>query len=823
MIENLTDGALEVFEGIISKSFIHDEEDIENSPAFSELLANEKIIIKEASKDVYTQIINKINDGEYQCVERPASFNDDDSGKDDDLSLLINEQIYSISYRSSFDDIRSDHVHHVDIKGKFPNSVFTIAEAIAASIPGETIYIHPGTYCESLVIDKSLELKQYTENGDHIDYDACVIKAREGGCILQKANCSKIVGIKLICSTPGDTYCARCDYGRLELESCNLIANCAGCVRSEPKAQIYASKCRFESDKHPATSLTAESRSIFDSCIFCKPNNDDNSIVVDAEATCIVSECKEIRGTIVFRSRSKGMIKNSEIKPEKGPGIIIHDDALPLIKDSHIINCQTSGIILEAGSKAVINNSIIEKNNDFGILARASRGFLITNSTVAENTKGGIRIAQGASGKIINSKIEKNHGSGGVIIEICTKSQLEIRHCNIQNNDENGIFIKDPKPTNGIELSILDSSINGNQHGIACSVFAKVKMCNSKIFQNHNCGVFFKYGDIYMTNCYIHNNEANQIRMVGQSRYRVSGSNLESSDSQAALYISESAEGEFKNSNFKDNKKVAVAIRGDSKINLTNCSFQSNYTGIFSEERSYVECTKTKIINNFIAILSKGNSKICFNDSLIEKGNLGIEASYNSSIIVRNSTFITIPERAMFFEGKDVSASIIESKFAACGQTSIHCKNGTQKDKIKFDKCLFEGLDSQALTSSSNKTMTRPVQYCFQVTQNSGLQIYNSIIKDFQLCGIEITDNSELEMSKTKIFQCGRTCVMLERNAKAKIESNNFGPNHMYGIILKGNSSATIKNNLYGMMRNDFIEANDTSKVEESDNIKACE
>ncbi|KAH0796473.1 cell surface protein [Histomonas meleagridis] len=193
------------FDSIIQETFVQEEDDeLIGVPKYSELISKSLkmgAVYNNYDQVSTQQIITKVSGGEYQCTVRPSKFVVTNEEEDDtNLMASINEQIYSISYRSTFEEIRSEKVRHVDCTGEFPDSVKTISEAISLSMPGESIILHRGVYKESIILDRSLEIRSFEERSNPQD---TVIEAVIFDCVILKANCCRIVGITLTCNTPG--------------------------------------------------------------------------------------------------------------------------------------------------------------------------------------------------------------------------------------------------------------------------------------------------------------------------------------------------------------------------------------------------------------------------------------------------------------------------------------------------------------------------------------------------------------------------------------------------------------------------------------------
>lgn len=122
----------------------------------------------------------------------------------------------------------------------------SLADAVRDALPNETIVIRAGTYTESIVIDKSLEIRGEGSR------DEIVFVASESAAFEIK-NDSALTLTNVSISAEGDELNAiELISGQLELKSCKLSSNSYDCLKAHDGSTFLANGCRFESHKHPA-------------------------------------------------------------------------------------------------------------------------------------------------------------------------------------------------------------------------------------------------------------------------------------------------------------------------------------------------------------------------------------------------------------------------------------------------------------------------------------------------------------------------------------------------------------------------------------------
>jgi len=101
----------------------------------------------------------------------------------------------------------------------------TLAEALEAAKPGDSILVRPGVYQEGIIIDKRVEII-----GDG-DLGKVVIEAADKNAVLFNANQGRIVNLALR-QIGGKGVCCGINIlqGRLELEGCDISSQSGACV-----------------------------------------------------------------------------------------------------------------------------------------------------------------------------------------------------------------------------------------------------------------------------------------------------------------------------------------------------------------------------------------------------------------------------------------------------------------------------------------------------------------------------------------------------------------------------------------------------------------
>lgn len=778
-----------VFDSINSINLNKNDGELASAPMYQEIVTKyAESETKKYDDSVINDILYKIDLDEYKCKSRSLQVSEISDSNNESL----NEHYYSISYSSNFDGIRTDKCHYVDVFGKEENSVKTIAEALNMSLSGDTILLYPGTYNESLILNKSVEIKSVKPENK----GTTIINSGISDAFNVNANGCRISDLTLNCKAAGDSYCIRVSSGVVELENCNVHSDCAGCIRTEESTKINARKCNFTSRNYAWTSLSPNSTTLFDNCTFTSESSSSpKTLVVDQDATCLIIECN-INGSITFKQNSKGMVRKSIIQSEKGSnaiqnGIVVQNNASPLIKDSDISGFKAFGILLLSGSKTIVAGSTIHDNEGIGISSRGSEDFVLMNNTV-KNNKLGVWITQGSDGTMIKNDITEN--STGILID--NNSKLTLRKSKIYKNLNFGMEIKsDPTVDNPTNVTVIDSEIyeNGNI-GISCVGGYDVTLNRTRIFNNTRFGFCCDgCGKGSINDSYITKNDGDsQIRTSGNSSLEINGTH------------------------FSDSNTKVIVLSKQSQVIITNCKFQGNKEPIIAAEQSRLE-----IVNSIF-------------DENPNKCVVGLNSSTN---IIRNSTFKNNKESYMgngnstveidycnFYSNKTDQSFPAHSIYLQ-EAAKAHLNNSTF-DKLLFCiKVLGEGVQ---LNIENSKFLSGPPNYCAQGTSHiiidkartlmikkcefigkinddyseSGISINSRLqeviieeteFKTLPKYGINLINTTNVSISKCNFVDCFRAAACLYESQNIVIAYCNVGNEiPLYGYILDKNSKGMI-------------------------------
>lgn len=777
---------------IKNDEYVKVDREIVGTDTFAKLnstMKPETLYTYETSKDECERILERLENGLYTCVERPNLGNADDKS----LSSQINQTRYSVSYSAVFQQNNLGEIFIVCqnkerekeilelLKSKSNtnenenlftkvNSYTTIQKAVENASPGQPIIVDDGIYHESIIIDKSVEIKalNVTEKKEEKKVE---ILADTGDCFTLQANSARLEGLKINCNTPGDTFCTKAITGILEIENCQLISSSAACFRADEKARLTIKDCELYSVNSTA-SLMPESRAVIMDCRFTQPKIEKQSqheaIVVNSQATCILIDCT-INSMINFEKNSYGMLLRCHISTQgdfikgDGNGVYVHEGAEPLIQDCEIFNCIESGIRLDPKSKGVINHCNIYNNYMFGFLSIASEQFLITDSHIHDNMNCGVRTVDGAKGDIVNTKFISNNKNAILVENGC---DITMKHCEILDHittATGAIYLKEPqeKTKRITKFSLIDSICKGNITGINISSNTDAYIIKSQIRFNNYVGIIVEgNGKV----------EFNESKVCENGRFQLTchnpSANKNSAGKNSGPPAPSSARISAKDTTFGPYPKNCIHLSGKSISNFSdNCNFN----------------------NNFLKFLNSAKNMYQFDIDLSRKK---IETIENDIKVSGETPELTKKrkENEMIIAGCQKNISLIDNELVQYNKENISINKRKRqlkmyKDFIKISPSIV--IEGDARCTISKSEFKSNISF-IDAKGSSFTNITNTKFSDDSLLSIRISENASLDMKDSQ-FSFASIGVVLDGKVKASISRTLFNNSYGYSINAQKN------------------------------------
>jgi hypothetical protein len=289
----------------------------------------------------------------------------------------------------------------------------SIADAIARAGAGATIAIRPGTYDESLALERAVHLVPA------VPESAPLIAPNKGPCLVTTGAGGSISGLRFAGARPADPAAAPAPClvllsSGLRLEG-NRIAGGAGpaiVVRDGGAPAISGNA--IESGDGPGIVVAAGAA----------PQITKNSITGVARSALIVrgGAAPEIidntianSGGLVFAEGAGGTLRGNRISASTSSGIEIASGAAPSVVDNTIEQAGGAGVfVYDHGGGRLERNAIIGSRLS-GVVITAGGKVELSDNAIRESAEHGVLVVEGGRAVLKDNAITDNKGNGVVI------------------------------------------------------------------------------------------------------------------------------------------------------------------------------------------------------------------------------------------------------------------------------------------------------------------------------------------------------------------------------------------------------------------------
>ena len=278
----------------------------------------------------------------------------------------------------------------------------SISEAIRKAKIGTRILVQPGTYSESLVIDKPLEII-----GDGSVADI-VIESTDSECIRMQTDYAVVRGFTLRNQTglKADNHSAvDISQGQLILENCDISSDLYVCVAiHNSTAKPIIRRCKIHDGKKAGVFVWDNGQGTVEDCdIF---GNTLAGVAIKTGGNPVIRRCK--------------------IHDGKQTGVIVWDNGQGTVEDCDIFGNTLAGVAIKTGGNPVIRRCKIHDGKQTGVIVWDNGQGTVEDCDIFGNTLAGVAIKTGGNPVIRRCKINRNsnyavyvHDNGKGTVENC--------------------------------------------------------------------------------------------------------------------------------------------------------------------------------------------------------------------------------------------------------------------------------------------------------------------------------------------------------------------------------------------------------------------
>uniref|UniRef100_A0A7J3ZAF9 Peptidase S8/S53 domain-containing protein n=1 Tax=Ignisphaera aggregans TaxID=334771 RepID=A0A7J3ZAF9_9CREN len=420
----------------------------------------------------------------------------------------------------------------------------------------------------------------------------------------------------------------------------------------------------------------------------------------------------------------------------------------------------TIGIFASNSGVEILSSRIV--GGTVGIVSLDST-LTIKNSEVLYNSKDGLALFRNSKAVIINSSFGYNEGAGILAAEY---SYAVIRNSTVYNNTW-GIILYDYAG-----LSISNAVIHSNSlEGIAVLSSGSVVIDSSKIHDNYH-----------------------GLTLRGHSYTVISGSQIVS-NKEAGIVVADSADVMINNSSIADNK-YGVTSYDEAKVLIYNTSVISVNEAVLATRYSRIDLASSVTASAKAAgVLAIEDSRVTIHDSMVYGfGWVGIAGYGRTAVTIMSSHVVNATWEAVL-AWENANITIVNTVIADSGRGVTAGMNSTVLiSDTKIRNVTYEGLlvTGGATATVSNVSISQSGISGISAYDYAKLSVINATINESKWASIALFHNAVANVTSSILTLSEANGIVMFDNAQLHIELSKVGLN-MWGIVMFGNSSATLK------------------------------
>jgi nitrous oxidase accessory protein NosD len=289
----------------------------------------------------------------------------------------------------------------------------SITDALARAGIGATIAIRPGTYAESLTLDRAVRLVPVVPD------DAPLIAPSKGSCVTATAAAGSIEGLRFAGAKAADPAaapeaCLLLSSSGLHLDGNRIAGGDGPAILVQGGGAPTISGNVIESGAGAGVVVAAGAA----------PQIAKNTIagvagsaliVRGGAAPEIIENTIENSGGVVFAEGAGGMLRGNRISASTTSGIEIASGATPSIVDTTIEQAAGAGVFVYDHGGGRLERNFIVGSRLSGVVVTAGGDVQLSGNAIRGSAEHGVVVDEGGRAVLEGNAIADNHGNGIVI------------------------------------------------------------------------------------------------------------------------------------------------------------------------------------------------------------------------------------------------------------------------------------------------------------------------------------------------------------------------------------------------------------------------
>jgi hypothetical protein len=330
-----------------------------------------------------------------------------------------------------------------------------IGEALRNVAPDSRLIVRPGSYNESVVIDKNVEIV-----GDGAAEDI-VIASANASCVQMQADKAIVRGLTL--RGEGKRYgkaffAADVPFGELTLENCDISSDSLSCVAIHgANAHPFLKNCSIHGGADSGIYIFDNARARIENCDVY--HNANVNIAIKQGANPLIKNCRIFEGNnggvVVWQNGAAGEIENCEIFGHRLANVGVSDSANPIFRSCKIFGGRDTGVFVHQGGYGKFEDCAVHDNQKAEVVIIEKSNSALRRCAVYNGATSGVFVNEEARALVESCNIYDNVEAG---VSVHGASVAAVRRCNIHRNGTVAVRVKETSA-----VSVEGCDLRGNR------------------------------------------------------------------------------------------------------------------------------------------------------------------------------------------------------------------------------------------------------------------------------------------------------------------------------------------------------------------------
>lgn len=311
---------------------------------------------------------------------------------------------------------------------------YSSISAAIKNVPEKTrLLVRPGTYTESVVLDKNIEIV-----GDG-PREQIVLVSKNASCIRIATDSASVSGMT-IRGLAQNSFAIDIPYGRFHLSDCIVTCEAQTCIGIHSStAQPFIQHCIIRDGGQSGILVYDQGTGVIEDCtIFAHKLA---GIEVKTGGKPLIRRCKIRNGQasgIFVHEQGEGTFDDCDISAHKLAGVLIKTGGKPLIRQCKIHDGQAGGIFVHEQGEGIFEDCEIFAHKFVGVEVEIGGKPLMRRCKIHDGQNGGISVHDQGKGVFEDCEIFANK-LAGVLVK--TGGNPLMRRCKIHDRQQVGIYV----------------------------------------------------------------------------------------------------------------------------------------------------------------------------------------------------------------------------------------------------------------------------------------------------------------------------------------------------------------------------------------------